>query len=157
MSDDVTRQTGGIEDAELLASLGRALDAIEPIPDDAIATASSAVELGTADAELADLVLDTLHDSPALALRHSGAQEARSLSFIAQGYRVDVELIDEGELLGQLEPAEAATVALEAADGVRPSTADDLGRFRFNVARGSLRLRVTTSAGLVVVTPWITW
>lgn len=157
MSDHDATPSGPIDDDDLLAQLGRALDALEPLPADAIATAASAVDLGAADAELADLLLDTLLDDPALALRHAGVQEARSLSFLAQGHRVDMELIDEGLLLGQLEPAEASTVALETADGIRSTAADELGRFRFDVARGSLRLRVTTGVGLVVVTPWITW
>lgn len=153
---DRTPQTG---DEELLAALGAALDATEPVPSDAAAVAVGAFDFGRLDAELADLVFDSLVEEPAVALRHAGLEEVRSLGFIAAGLRVDVELVDEDEsLLGQLEPAAAAEVELETGRGGTTTTrTDDLGRFRFEAARGSLRLRVTTDDGVVVTTPWITW
>lgn len=147
------------DDERLLAALGRALDAHDPAPEDAVATAIAAFDLGRADTELAELVFDSLVDDALVAMRHEGS-EARSLGFVAQGYRVDVELIEEeAVLLGQLEPARPAQVSLETADGLRHGEVDDLGRFRFEAARGSLRLRLTIGEGdaAVVLTPWITW
>jgi len=146
------------DDDQLLAQLGLALDELDPVPADAAAVARSAIELGRADEELAELVFDSLESDGALAMRHTGVMEARALGFVAGGYRLDVELLDEGGVvLGQLDPAGPAQVDLETVDGVQQGPADDLGRFRFSDARGPLRLRVTIGAAAVVLTPWITW
>jgi hypothetical protein len=144
------------DDDHLLAELDRALDALDPVPADAAALARSVIELGRADEELAELVFDSLED--AAAMRHAGVMEARALGFVAGGYRLDLELLDEGGVvLGQLDPARPAQVDLETASGVQRGPADDLGRFRFREARGPLRLRVTIDAGAVILTPWISW
>ena len=146
------------DDDQLLAALGRSLDALDPAPADALAVARTAIELGRADDELAELLFDSLADEPELAMRHEGVVEARALGFVARGYRLDVELLEDGGVvLGQLDPAGPAQVDLETLNGARQTPADDLGRFRFNSARGLLRLRVTTATADVVLTPWITW
>ena len=146
------------DDDQLLAALARSLDELDAAPADALAVARSAIELGRADEELAELLFDSLADEPALAMRHEGVVEARALGFVARGYRLDVELLDDGGVvLGQLDPAGPAQVDLETPDGARQTPADDLGRFRFTSARGPLRLRVTTANLDVVLTPWITW
>jgi hypothetical protein len=121
-----------------------------------VAVARAAIELGQADDALAELVFDSLES--ATAMRHEGVVEARALGFVASGYRLDVELLDDGGVvLGQLDPAGPAQVDLETANGVQRAPADDLGRFRFRDARGPLRLRVTTGSASIVLTPWITW
>jgi hypothetical protein len=146
------------DDDVLVSLLGQALDEAEPVPGDAVAAAASAFDLGRVDAELAELVFDSLLDEAAVAMRHEGPSDARSLGFLAQGCRVDVELVDDDSvLLGQLDPPAAAEVQLQTSEGEHVGSADDLGRFRFTVARGSLRLQVTTAEGAVVRTPWITW
>lgn len=158
MNDRDPSQSPLLDDDALLAELRRTLDAVEPVPVDAITAATSAFDLGRADLELADLVFDSLLDDGAVAMRHAGVQEARSLGFLSQGYRLDVELLDDDSvLLGQIEPAEMGVVELETADGPRHGEVDELGRFRFDVPRGSLRLRITMPSGAVVATPWITW
>lgn len=84
--------------------------------------------------------------------------EARSVGFVAGGYRVDVELLDDGGVvLGQLDPGGPAEVVLETEAGARTTGADDRGRFCFESARGPLRLRVSPHDGPVVLTPWLTW
>jgi hypothetical protein len=146
------------DDDTLLARLARSLDELDPVPADALAAARSAVRLGRADEALAELVFDSLTTEPVVAMRGATVLEARGLEFVAGGYRLDVELVDDGGVvLGQLDPGEAARVDLETDAGVTSETADDLGRFRFTGARGPLRLRVITSSGQVVLTPWITW
>jgi hypothetical protein len=146
------------DDDELVARLSAALDEHDPVPDDAIATARAALQLGRADVELAELVRDTLAATGELAMRSDALIEARALEFVAGGYRLDVELVDDGGVvLGQIDPADAARVALETEAGAQETEADLLGRFRFTGARGPLRLRITTTSGQVVLTPWITW
>lgn len=148
----------GMDDAAVLRALAAALDAQEPVPEDARAVAVSAFDLGRLDAELAALVFDSLSDEPAVALRHEATRAARSLGFLAGGVRLDIELLDdEALLLGQIEPAVGAAVELETAIGRESTRTDDLGRFRFEDVRGSLRIRLTTDEGIVVVTPWVTW
>jgi len=147
------------DDDELLAQLGLALDETDPVPSDAIEVAKAVFDLGNADAELAELVFDSLLDEALVVMRSDTlVDEARTLSFAIGNHRVDIELSADGTtLLGQLNPAERTRVELETTSGSREAEADDLGRFRFTVERGSLRLRVVTTDGLIVTTPWIIW
>ena len=147
------------DDDELLAQLGLALDETDPVPRDAIDVAKAVFDLGNADAELAELVFDSLLDEALVVMRSDTlVDEARTLSFAIGNHRVDIELSADGTtLLGQLHPAERTRVELETTSGSREAEADDLGRFRFTVERGSLRLRVVTTDGLIVTTPWIIW
>ena len=146
------------DDDQLLVQLGKALDETDPVPTDAVAMAKSVFDLGNADAELAELVFDSLLDEALVVMRTETATESRSLTFALGGHRVDVELSADGAtLLGQLDPAEPTRVRLDTTGGSTETRADDLGRFRFRVERGSLRLRVFTDDGLVVTTPWIIW
>ena len=146
------------DDDRLLAHLANALDEHDPVPADARLVARSAAQLGRAEDALAELVYDSLAVGSEVAMRSDTLVEARGLAFVAGGYRLDVELLDDGGVvLGQLDPAGSAEVFLETDEGARSTTADDLGRFRFAGARGPLRLRVLTESGQVVLTPWITW
>lgn len=147
------------DDDELLAQLGLALDETEPVPDDALDVAKAVFDLGNADAELAELVFDSLLDEALVVMRTDTlAEKARTLSFAIGNHRVDIELSADGiTLLGQVDPAERTRVELETTSGSRESESDDLGRFRFSIERGSLRLRVITEDGLIVTTPWIIW
>jgi hypothetical protein len=147
-----------LDDDHLIAELGLALDELDPVPADASAAARSALQLGRADEELAELVFDSLDRDLAVAMRSDVLLEARSLEFVAGGFRLDIELIDDDRtVLGQLDPAGPAAVSLESDGGIVQSAADDLGRFRFTDARGPLRVRVTMASGQVILTPWITW
>jgi hypothetical protein len=145
-----------LDDDDLLIHLQHALDELDPVPDDAIAVARSAASLGRVDEALAELLFDSLLDEPGLAVR-SDVLEARSLAFQGGGHRLDLELLDDGDVvLGQLDPAGPAEVDLESAEGTRVGAADDLGRFRFDGARGPVRFRVRLQSR-EILTPWITW
>jgi hypothetical protein len=155
---DDTPRPDLLDDDQLLVQLGRALDETDPVPGDAVAMAKAVFELGNADAELAELVFDSLLDEALVVMRTDTATAARSLAFALGGHRVDIELAADGvTLLGQLDPAEPTRVRLDTTTGSTETTADDLGRFRLAVERGSLRLRVFTEDGLIVTTPWIIW
>lgn len=143
-----------LDDEALLAQLASALDEHDPVPADAVVVARAAAALGRADDALAEMLFDSLLDEPELTMR-SDVAEARLLAFQGVGHRLDVELLDDGGvLLGQIDPAAAAEVALETAAGTRTAVADDLGRFRFEAVRGPVRLRIRL--GYQLVTPWIT-
>jgi hypothetical protein len=146
------------DDDHLIAHLSAAIEELDPVPVDALATARAAALLSRADAALAELVYDSLADAGGVAMRSDTLVEARGLGFIAGGYRLDVELLDDGRVvLGQLDPAGPAEVTLETQDGTITTSADELGRFRFGEVHGPLRLRVATGSGVAVLTPWITW
>jgi hypothetical protein len=143
------------DDDQLVAQLRRALDALDPVPADALATAKAALDLSRADAELAELVFDSLLDSPLVAMRHE-VVEARSLEYVVQGFRLVIELSGDA-VMGQLDPVRPARVELETADGRRATDVDGHGRFGFVGVPGLLRLRLTVGTDAPVVTPWITW
>lgn len=146
------------DDDQLLAQLSLALEEDDPVPSDAMAMASSIFELGDADAELAELVFDSLFDEALVVMRTDISAAPRALSFAAGRCRIDIELSADGStLLGQLDPAERTEVELETPAFSRRVESDELGRFRFGIERGSLRLRVLTDTGVVVATPWIIW
>jgi hypothetical protein len=141
------------DDDELLARLGRALDATDPVPDDAVAVARSAYELRGADDELATLVADSLHDEPVL-VRHDDAG-ARQLSYTTSRLSVDLEIASDGRtLFGVVSPAGEVAVEIETPGPTIEATTDQLGRFRVELARGWCRVRVRGS-GATLVTPVI--
>lgn len=144
------------DDDALLAQLGQALDALDPVPFDALDAARAAAALGRADDALAELLFDSLLDEPDLAMR-GDVVDVRSVAFQGRSHRLDLELLDDGDVvLGQLDPAASAGVEVETRTGVHHTMADDLGRFRFGDVRGPLRLRVRIGDD-ELLTPWITW
>lgn len=153
---------GGLDDDDaLLAMLGRALrddsgspDVGEP-PADAVELAKAAWNDSELDAELAALLFDSVLDVPAGLMRADNSTSTRrSLTFEGSSARIEIDL-DGDELVGQLEPSGAATVDLHTARGVSTTRSDGLGRFRFDIPRGRLRLHVRLSSGVALLTPWV--
>src|SRR5215831_15897942 len=143
------------DDDQLLALLGEVLDADDPVPAAAV-DAARAADLGRLDAELADLVYDSLVDErPAGAgVRAEPGDDVRSLTFVAGGRTVEVDLRDD-ELVGRVSPAAGAALELDQPAGRQALPTDDRGRFRAPVVPGPVRLRVTGPDG-AATTPWIT-
>jgi hypothetical protein len=150
-------------DDVLQAALARAFDAVESGSSSAEQLARSAVELGRIDAELAELVSDSYIDvASALAVRATGVEEGRMLTFAGNGLTLDVDLPTDGEtVLGQIEVDGAgdafadAMVVIESAVGPTSLPVDEIGRFRAELGRGPIRV-VATVGGRSLVTPWIT-
>lgn len=166
----------GLDDDALLALLGRALsagpaadpdwpddadldrdDVGEP-PADAVALAKAAWSDAELDAELLELLFDSEQDRVAEAMRAAPAAsvEPRSLTFEGPGVRIEIELGTDGVLMGQLVPGGPAEVELHTRHGVQTAQADRLGRFRFDMPVGRLRLRVGLPGGAHLLTPWVT-
>jgi hypothetical protein len=150
------------DDDVLQAALGQALDAVEVGSSSAEQLARSAVELGRIDAELAELVSDSYLDvGSALAVRATGVEEGRMLTFAGDGLTLDLDLPTAAEtVLGQVEVDDElalaeATVVVESAAGPRSLPVDELGRFRGELGRGPIRV-VLAAGGRTLVTPWIT-
>ena len=98
--------------------------------------------LVTVEAELAALVYDSR--GAELALARSEEAQARIVTFANDHLTVDLELLADGRtIVGELQPAEAATVELETVGQGRVTTvADEYGRFRLTSDATSLRIRV---------------
>jgi hypothetical protein len=143
----------GLDDDRLLALLGEVLDETDPVPDDAATTARSADLAGT-DAELAELVFDSLLDDRDVTMRSGpgAGSEVRSLTFTAGDRTIEIDLTG-GELVGRVSPADRPAVEILQGPPAPPVPVevDDLGRFRATVGPGPLRLRVGTAT-----TPWVT-
>jgi hypothetical protein len=140
----------------LLAELRSVVEKADPIPDAVVSAAKASFIWRTIDAELAELVTDSLFTSPGI--RSDGG--ARLLTFEGPGVEVEVEVADTGRsrhLTGQLVPVRAATIAVRWSGGSVDTQTDDLGRFSISdVPAGAVSLAITDPAqGHTVVTSWV--
>ncbi len=140
------------DDTDVLQALQRMLDAVDPPPAHVVAHAREAFAWRGIDAELAELV----HDSAtAVAGGVRGTEAARQMTFRAPGLEIEVEVVAERTriVVGQLVPAQEASVELRSGDRTAQTDADALGRFSFDdVASGAVKLTVVTAAGARVET-----
>jgi hypothetical protein len=142
-------------DDELLALVGRALRAAEPVPDHVLTGARAAWTWRTIDAELAELVFDS-------AVELTGVRSedtARQLTFRAPGIEIEVMVVDDvsRRVVGQLIPPGEFTVQIMSGDRVAEQATDRLGRFTFEtVEPGPVRISVIDPDGTPVVsTEWV--
>lgn len=153
MSDHQTLHQPGSDDW-LVAQLSSMIDATEPVPEDAVAAAYAAFDMGDLDQQLAALVFDSLATAGTPAMR-SADTDVRLLSFVNDNMTLDVELHADGRtVVGQLTPADGsdATVETDGGDDLALDI-DAFGRFRVSVEEGRIiRFRVPGQ----LVTPWIT-
>jgi hypothetical protein len=144
-----------VSDDEMLALLGRALRASEPVPDRVISGARAAWTWRTIDEELAELVFDSAAELTGV----RSEDTARQLTFRAPGVEIEVMVVDEASrrIVGQLIPPGEFTVQLAVGDRVLDESTDRLGRFTFDaVAPGPVRISVTDPDGThVVSTEWV--
>lgn len=142
-------------DDELLELLGRALQDSDPVPPHVVAAARGAWAWRTIDQELADLVFDSAMEVTGVRDRDA----ARQLTFRAPGVEIEIMLIDatSRRLVGQLVPAQATTVRLDATDQQLAATADRFGRFAFDdVHPGPIRITVIgTHPATDITTDWV--
>jgi len=150
-------------DDELEAELrGLAADR-EPVPGELLRAAVDAFAWRDIDAEIAELVYDSLLDADAASLVR-GPSEQRMVSFAAGGMTIDVEVTGAGpgrQVLGQIAPPQRAVVEIRYPGDTVTVEADELGRFRSGPlphGPASLRLRPAAGAeGPAIVTDWISW
>lgn len=136
---------------------------VDPVPAELMLAAEAAFAWRTIEAELAELVFDSLTTAAAgsraadrpeerLALVRGGGP--RMLTFATDGLTVELEVTRLGgahRLLGQLLPPSAASVEIRHPDGVLRTEADELGRFAAEqVSAGPISIRC-----LGVVTDWV--
>jgi hypothetical protein len=140
----------------LLRELRDVVDKADPMPDHVMAAAKAAFMWRTIDAELAELVNDSL-------AAHSGVRAtdaARLLTFEGPDVEVEVEVAETGttrRLTGQLVPAGGARVTVRWASGNVEVDADEFGRFTApGVPATSVRIEVRRAAeARPTVTSWV--
>jgi hypothetical protein len=147
--------------AELQALFARS-DAVPPVVDEA---ARAALGWRRLDADLAELLGDSVLERGELVGARGPGGPARSVSFRAGGLSIDLEIhVDGAErmLLGQLSPGAAMEIEIQTLDDdlAVTATTDRLGRFRARITGGrSIRLRVPAGGGpasaRAVETSWI--
>lgn len=145
-------------DAALLDELRQVAAVADPVPDEAVAAARSALAYLRMDAELAALAWDSAEDLEPAGVR-STSVPVRQLSFEAGALGVELEITvvgEERELVGQCLPAGTVELVVRQPDGDRTTTTDELGRFRCTIAPGPVALRcVWPHTGQTIETSWV--
>lgn len=133
------------------------VELVDSVPARLLEAARGSFAWRTIDAELAELAYDSAADEAAAFVRTSGGR--RLLTFDAPEVSVELEVLAEGRLEGQLVPPRRATIEIHHSGGTVTVEADDLGRF---TAEGlehgpvSLVCRLHDKAGAAqIVTEWL--
>ena len=151
-------EAGGPGDERLLGDLRGLLERLDKVPEHVVEAAKASYGWRTIDAELAELVHDSLVDAQAMAVR--GETDLRALSFEAAGVRIEVEVAAEGgrlRLLGQVLPPQQARIDVRQPGGdPRTVDSDDLGRFAVeDLAERPVSLRCHLPGRRPVLTDWV--
>lgn len=132
------------EQAELQVAnqLKGLLSRADPVPASVVAAAKASLAWRTVDAELAELISDSLMGAgPTL----RGPTSPRLLSFETTDLNLDVEIHVTGgraRLIGQVAPPAAGRLAVESAAGSRTTVVDGTGAFSVAIdVPGRYRLR----------------
>jgi hypothetical protein len=149
------------EDDKLEHELRQLAARLDPVPPELVQAAADAFSWRNIDAELAELVFDSLQAADEAALVR-GSPDRRMVSFSTPDLTIDVEVTITGsgrEVMGQISPPQRATVEIRHRAGVVSADADERGCFRSAaVAAGPMSLRLSPAAGrprAAVVTDWL--
>jgi hypothetical protein len=149
-------------DDRLTAELRAFFAEVDPVPPLSIETAKASLGWRRLDADLAELLSDSVLEEEPFALARGGGAPVRAVTFSAPELTIDIEVHEDDRgrvLMGQLSPAAPGTVEIQTMAGPPLSAeADRLGRFRVRLpAGGRIRLRVLAAdghAGAPVETSW---
>jgi len=150
------------DDDETERELRAAADLLDPVPAHLLAQAVAAFAWRTVDADLAELVFDSLA-APVAGLRGveemRSAQQPRLLTFQVDEQTIELELGIEGtgrRMVGRVSPAGPAEVAIQHRTGAATVSADEWGRFAAGgLPSGPLRVSCRPAGGgPAVVTDW---
>ena len=144
-------------DEELLAELRAAISARRAVPPEFVEAAKAAFMWRNIDAELAQLTYDSTRSSELAAATRSEAAFIRALTFTSARLTIELE-VAEDSVLGQIVPAQLATIEVQSQDG--PSSVistDEIGCFSINpIPADPFRLRCQVAASGDILTGWIT-
>ena len=165
VSDDIdlTQQDPADElaDDALLAELGAAMAAHDPVPAALLDAAKATLTWRTIDAELAMLQFDSSVDESPVLVRGPESDQ-QMLTFETEELAVDLQVSKHGDgrrLVGQIAPAGVAEIEVRTGSGVIVTiSSDELGRVpAVDVPAGALSLRITPAgASTPIVTDWVT-
>ena len=145
-------------DEQLTGELRRLASRLDPVPPELLDAAAGAFAWRDIDAELAELVFDSLVDTDEASLVR-GAPERRLVSFTGGGLTIDVEVAFAGPertVMGQIVPPQRGVVDIRRRQETVSIEADELGRFRSGpLPPGPLSLRLRPAGGAPVVTDWL--
>ena len=148
-------------DDQLEAELRRLAADKEPVPAELVQAALDAFGWRDIDAELAELVYDSLVDADEASLVR-GSPGQRLVSFAVGGMTIDVEVTSTGPgraVMGQIAPPQRAVVDIRGTRDTVTVETDELGRFQSGpVLPGPVSLRLRPPAGgdgPAIVTDWI--
>jgi hypothetical protein len=145
-------------DDELEEELRQLAARLEPVPPELLRAAAGAFAWRDIEAELAELVFDSVHDADEASLVR-GSPDRRLVSFASSGLTIDVEVTIAGEtrtVMGQIVPPQRGAVDIRRRQDTVTVEADELGRFQAGpLAPGPLSLRLRPVAGSPVVTDWL--
>ena len=145
-------------DDELAEELRRLAARLDPVPPELLTAAAGAFAWRDIDAQLAELVFDSLLDVDE-ATQVRGSPERRLVSFAGGGLTVDIEVTTTGPartIMGQIVPPQRGAVDVRRQQETITIEADELGRFRSGPLHpGPLSLRLRPAEGRPVVTDWL--
>lgn len=149
-----------LRDELLLARLREVAAEMDPVPDLVLEAAMAAFTLHRLDAELVELISDSL-DQPAgaVAVRAPRGAEVRMLSFQSGSLRLELQVTADGahrEIVAQVDGAEVTGAQLETSGEIRDLTSADGIIVAGRVPEGPVRLRLhTPRATGAFVTSWV--
>ena len=149
--------TDSWDDEAVLAALQEAERARQAVPPEFIETAKAAYAWHNIDAELAQLTYDSTRESAEVLSVRAEAAPIRALTFSSAHLTIELEVTPDS-LIGQVVPAQAATVAVQPGTGAESEfPTDETGCFSVRpIPPVTFRLHCRTDAGLEVLTRWIT-
>ena len=153
---------GEPDSTELEEELRRVVAQVDSVPAVLLEGAVGAFAWRTIDADLAELVFDSLVDRDKAALVR-GSRHVRMLFFRSSSLTIEVEVTGtraSRRLVGQLVPPQRGSVDIRHRDSVVTVEADELGRFSAgSLQAGPISLRCRSDSATVqhpVVTDWVT-
>jgi hypothetical protein len=151
----VSAVTEAWDDDELFTAMRDALRARRAVPAEFVEAAKSVFTWHNIDAELAQLTYDSTR-VPEPATTRSDAASVRALTFTSPRLTIELEVSGDS-LLGQVVPAQQATVEVQIQAGASTSIAsDEIGCFAVQPLPASpFRLRCQATDGIDVLTGWI--
>ena len=156
-SQGVSKVTKGWDDEEVLAALQQALHAQRAVPPEFIEAGKNAFAWHNIDAELAQLTYDSTLDSGRELSLRAEAASIRALTFTSAHLTIELEVAQDS-LLGQIIPAQPATIKIQPRQGTETALAtDEIGCFSIQpIPSGPFRMHCDTAAGVDALTGWIT-
>ncbi|MFK4084654.1 hypothetical protein ACI2LF_11130 [Kribbella sp. NPDC020789] len=150
-------ETDWNDDGQLLEVLRDALATEREMPRAFVEAGKAAFAWRTIDAELAALTYDSAWDTLAAPVRSAESATLRALTFVSEGFTIEIELTPDG-LLGQLDPPAAGEITARTDAGVLATARiDELGFFVLKpLPKVPYQLLCAPDDGPTILTGWVT-